>query len=79
MYSPTHPQDYLVLCVTPPDPGKSAFSELRHVVPVRLVTDPWTGDFSGEEYGAYDYSDPALSDNGGEHGPNLEEQPALAY
>lgn len=33
--------------MNPPDPGKSPFSDVRLIVPVSLVTDPW----SAEEYG----------------------------
>ncbi|GBE85295.1 hypothetical protein BKA93DRAFT_789659 [Sparassis latifolia] len=34
-------KDFLVLGVTPPDPSKAPFGELRQVVPIRLTTDPW--------------------------------------
>lgn len=37
----------MVLNMTPPDPLKSPFKELRLVVPIRLATDPYTADGSG--------------------------------
>lgn len=43
----TKPQDYLVFTMTPPDPSKSPFKELRMVIPVRLATDRWNDDGAG--------------------------------
>ncbi len=33
--------------ITPPDAFRSAFHELREVVPVRLSTDPWAPSSAG--------------------------------
>jgi len=40
-------KDCIVFTVTPFDISKSAFHELREVIPVRLTTDPWTPDGTG--------------------------------
>jgi len=48
-------KDYIILTMTPPDPAKAAFRDLRQVVPVRLTTDAW--DVSME------YSDPMLPED----------------
>lgn len=48
-------KDYIVLTMTPPDPAKAPFRDLRQIVPVRLTTDPW--DVSME------YSDPILPED----------------
>ncbi|KAI0077850.1 hypothetical protein K474DRAFT_1041851 [Panus rudis PR-1116 ss-1] len=49
-------KDCLVLSMTPPDPTKTPFHELRSVVPIRLTTDSWNsggaGLFAGSEYSA---------------------------
>lgn len=54
-------KDYLVLSMTPPDPAKTPFSELRQVVPVRLTTDSWSSDGAGQTFSASDYSIPILA------------------
>lgn len=59
--------------MNPPDPGKSPFSDVRLVVPVKLTTDPWSADDVGPDIriaGYSDSSDPALD----EHEP-----PELTY
>lgn len=40
-------QDCLLLSMTPPEPQKSPFTELRQVIPVRLTTDVWTANGTG--------------------------------
>lgn len=47
----------MVLSIAPPDPGKSPFMDLRIVIPMKLTTDPWTGDLAADEYGVLGYSD----------------------
>ncbi|KAH9841351.1 uncharacterized protein C8Q71DRAFT_325791 [Rhodofomes roseus] len=54
-------KDYLVLSMTPPDPSKTPYSELRQVVPVRLTTDSWSSDGAGQTFSASDYSIPILA------------------
>jgi len=54
-------KDYLVLSMTPPDPAKTPFNELRQVVPVRLTTDSWSSDGAGHTFSASDYSIPILA------------------
>jgi len=52
-------KDYIVLSMTPPEPGKSPFRELRQVIPVRLTTDPWSGEsLYVEDSIQSDHSDP---------------------
>jgi hypothetical protein len=41
------PQDCILFAITPPDASRSAFHELREVVPVRLSTDPWAPSSAG--------------------------------
>ena len=36
-----------MFAVTPPDLSKSAFHDLREVIPVRLTTDPWIPEGTG--------------------------------
>jgi len=38
--------DCILFSMTPPEPRKSPFNELRQVVPIRLTTDPWAGGFA---------------------------------
>jgi len=40
-------QDCIVFTVTPLDPVKAPFSELRELIPVRLSTDHWVPNGSG--------------------------------
>ncbi|KZT64274.1 hypothetical protein DAEQUDRAFT_43057 [Daedalea quercina L-15889] len=54
-------KDYLVFSMTPPDPAKTPFNELRQVVPIRLTTDSWTSDGAGQTFSASDYSIPILA------------------
>ena len=54
-------KDYLVLSMTPPDPAKTPFNELRQVVPVRLTTDSWSSDGACQTFSASDYSIPVLA------------------
>lgn len=61
-------KDYVVLQMNPPDPGKSSFTDMRLVVPVKLTTDPWTADEYGAELGMHiagygDGSDPDIDDS----------------
>ncbi|KAH7885431.1 hypothetical protein F5I97DRAFT_2033493 [Phlebopus sp. FC_14] len=67
-------RDCLVLSITPPDPTKSPFQELRMVLPIRLATDPWTEDGSG--FGVYgeDYNPPSISSDELETAPELNYQ-----
>ena len=43
--------------MVPSDPGKSPFMDLRVVAPIKLTTDPWTGELAADEYGVLGYSD----------------------
>lgn len=65
----------MVLNVTPPDPVKSPFKELRLVVPVRLATDSYTADGSGLMAYSGQYSPSSISSD------ELEDHdaPALRY
>jgi len=40
-------KDCILFSMTPPDPRRSPFNELRQVLPVRLTTDAWAADGSG--------------------------------
>ncbi|KAI0917450.1 hypothetical protein AcW1_007354 [Taiwanofungus camphoratus] len=51
-------KDCIVVTVTPPEPTKAPFSELRQVVPIRLTTDPWSNDGMGQGFTMADYSLP---------------------
>lgn len=35
------PQDCIVFSIAPPDPLKGPIGDMRIVIPIRLVTDPW--------------------------------------
>ena len=59
--------------MVPPDPVKSAFKELRLVVPVRLATDPYTADGSGLTAYGGQYSPSSLSSD------ELEDSLGLRY
>ncbi|KAI8994206.1 hypothetical protein BD414DRAFT_513794 [Trametes punicea] len=37
-------KDFIELSMVPPDPPKAPFREMRLVIPIRLVTDPWSMD-----------------------------------
>jgi len=37
-------QDCVVLSISPPEGLKGPISDLRMVIPVRIVTDPWNND-----------------------------------
>ncbi|TDL22185.1 hypothetical protein BD410DRAFT_788900 [Rickenella mellea] len=50
-------KDYIVLSMVPPDPLKGPFTELRQVVPIRLTTDSFSADMTGERFG--EYSEPS--------------------
>ncbi|KAJ3553978.1 hypothetical protein NM688_g3342 [Phlebia brevispora] len=54
-------RDSIVLAMIPPDVTKSPFDELRCVVPIRLTTDPWTHDGSGD-LAPSEYSIPSSED-----------------
>ena len=64
---PSPPQDCVVLSITPPDAIKGPIGDLRHVVPVRIVTDPWSTD------GAVSRDSPTGSEE------FMLDQPALEY
>ncbi|EKM51698.1 uncharacterized protein PHACADRAFT_261993 [Phanerochaete carnosa HHB-10118-sp] len=55
-------KDCIVLTMVPPDVTKSPFDELRCVVPMRLVTDPWTNDGSGT-FEPSEYSSPSSEED----------------
>ncbi|KAF5382443.1 hypothetical protein D9615_002714 [Tricholomella constricta] len=40
-------KDCILFSMTPPDPQRSPFHELRQVIPVRLTTDAWIADGTG--------------------------------
>ncbi|KAG9315843.1 hypothetical protein JVU11DRAFT_3492 [Chiua virens] len=63
-------RDYLVLTVMPLDLSKSAFKELRMVVPLRLVTDRWNVDGAGLGV----YGPPSISSS-----EELGAEPELPY
>lgn len=44
--------------MNPPDPGKSPFTDMRLVVPIKLTTDPWS--FDDVYIDVAGYSDPDL-------------------
>ncbi|ETW82344.1 hypothetical protein HETIRDRAFT_474957 [Heterobasidion irregulare TC 32-1] len=60
-------KDCVVLSITPPDAIKGPIGDLRHVVPVRIVTDPWSTD------GAVSRESPTGSEE------FMLDQPALEY
>lgn len=70
---PCGAQDYLVLSMTPPDPNKCPFRDLRQVVSVRLTTDVW----SGEEKGVVGYAPTIESDAPSDTEEYLETLPQL--
>lgn len=37
-------KDWILFSMTPPNPKRSPFGDLRQTIPIRLTTDPWTGD-----------------------------------
>jgi len=66
-------KDHIVLSMSPTDPIKGPFSELRQVIPIRLTTDAWSSDLSGDHYGGSEYSDPPMPED------HLESQPEMHY
>ncbi|KAG6828053.1 hypothetical protein H0H92_009514 [Tricholoma furcatifolium] len=40
-------KDCILLSMTPPDPQRSPFADLRQLIPVKLTTDAWTADGTG--------------------------------
>ncbi|PCH40301.1 hypothetical protein WOLCODRAFT_67744 [Wolfiporia cocos MD-104 SS10] len=52
-------KDFLVLSMTPPEPTKAPFNELRQVIPVRLTTDPWSADGARQIYADSEFSVPS--------------------
>lgn len=46
------------MSMLPLEGAKAPFKELRHVVPVRLATDPWANDGVGLPFAPYDYAEP---------------------
>lgn len=66
-------KDYVVLQMNPPDPGKSSFTDMRLVVPVKLTTDPWTADEYGAELGMH------IAGYGDGSDPDIDDSPELAY
>ncbi|KZT12213.1 uncharacterized protein LAESUDRAFT_670568 [Laetiporus sulphureus 93-53] len=54
-------RDFIVLSMTPPDPSRAPFHELRQVVPVRLTTDSWESDGAGQTFSASDYTIPLIT------------------
>ncbi len=56
-----------MLSMSPLDPVKTPFTELRCVVPVRLTTDPWSDDGTGP-FGGAEYSVPSTPEEGSQSG-----------
>ncbi|CDO77139.1 hypothetical protein BN946_scf184657.g14 [Trametes cinnabarina] len=50
--------DFIELSMVPPEPSKAPFREMRLVIPIRLVTDPWSMDGLGLAVADHDFSDP---------------------
>ena len=67
-------QDYIVLSMTPSEPSKAPFRELRLIVPVRLTTDPWSKDGSGVGYAGSNFSVPSDPDEYDAAVPELPRQ-----
>jgi hypothetical protein len=59
--------------MTPPDPVKSTFRELRQVVPVRLTTDPWTPVVENYHFEGSEYFGPPSSED------HLDQLPQIGY
>ncbi|KAH9891554.1 hypothetical protein C8Q73DRAFT_746655 [Cubamyces lactineus] len=51
-------KDFIELSMLPPDPPRAPFSEMRLVIPIRLVTDPWSTDGQGLAISDSDFSNP---------------------
>ncbi|KAJ3005395.1 hypothetical protein NUW54_g4356 [Trametes sanguinea] len=51
-------KDFVELSMVPPDPSKAPFREMRLVIPIRLVTDPWSMDGLGLAVADSDFSNP---------------------
>ncbi|OSD07311.1 hypothetical protein PYCCODRAFT_1359167 [Trametes coccinea BRFM310] len=51
-------KDFVELSMIPPDPSKAPFREMRLVIPIRLVTDPWSMDGLGLAVADSDFSNP---------------------
>ncbi|PPQ75815.1 hypothetical protein CVT24_002677 [Panaeolus cyanescens] len=62
-------KDCILLTVTPHDPIKSPFGDLREVIPVKLATDPWSANGAGigaqRDSPAFDIPTPPLGTDGG--------------
>ncbi|KAF7799712.1 hypothetical protein EIP86_010954 [Pleurotus ostreatoroseus] len=63
-------KDSIVLTMVPPDISKSPFDEFRCVVPIRLTTDPWTHDGSGD-FAPSEYSVPSSEEEARGPHPDL--------
>ncbi|THH20590.1 hypothetical protein EW146_g783 [Bondarzewia mesenterica] len=68
---PIATQDCIVLSITPPDAIKGPIGDLRQVIPVRIVTDPWSTDNVGA--GLVHRSSPDASEE------FILDQPLLSY
>jgi hypothetical protein len=55
-------KDYVVMSVEPPDAHKAPYRETRLVVPIRITTDLWASDGSGDCYEGSVYSVPESAD-----------------
>ncbi|KAI0784813.1 hypothetical protein C8Q75DRAFT_370739 [Abortiporus biennis] len=60
-------KDCIVLSMSPPDPVKTPFGELRNVIPIRLTTDPWSDDGSGP-FAPSEYSVPSTPEDAAHSG-----------
>ena len=61
-----------MLSMSPPDPVKTPFTELRTVVPIRLTTDPWSDDGAGPFAGT-EYSVPSTPEEASQVGNPFDE------
>jgi hypothetical protein len=66
-----------VLSMTPPDPTKCPFNDMRLVVPIRLTTDPWAHDGFGDRYEGSLFSIPSDPEDYAEALPQLPAGRAL--
>jgi len=66
-------KDYILLTMTPSDPGKAPFMDVRLTIPIKLTTDPWSGD-GDDRYaiGVTGYGD-------AEYTEHMQYQPELPY
>jgi len=67
-------KDYILLSMTPTDPGKAPFMDLRLTIPIKLTTDPWSGDGGDDRIaiGVTGYGD-------AEYTEQMHYQPELPY